>query len=230
MITRIAASALLLGSSIALAIPNGGWEFGSNLGWSTIGSTPVKTAAFGITPTQGVHMGHIETTGNFTAGAPAVAAALGLTGPAIAGLGQGSPINGSAIYRTFLISAGQTLSFNWNFVSDELTETPTFNDFAFMTINSGTPSLLASRNTSTWNFVSPPPGFDAQTNWAGYSQTFAVGGSYTFGFAALNVGDAGHNSALLLDNFQLSPVPEPTTAALVVSGAVFLRRKRFRSA
>jgi hypothetical protein len=45
-------------------------------------------------------------------------------------------IEGSAIKQTFTANAGQTLSFSWNFLTNESVgndANPNFNDFAFAT-------------------------------------------------------------------------------------------------
>ncbi len=225
----LACSVSLAMTSIAnAAITNGDFETGTIAGWSSVGSASAKTAALGVTPTDGTFMGYIESTGNFTAGAPAVIAGLGVSGASVLGLGQGPPTNGSGIYQSISVSAGQTLTFNWNFLTDELDQDPQYNDFTFFEVD-GTPFLLASRNASTYNIVSPPPGFDGQTGWAGYSYLFTSGGSHTIGFAVFNEVDAGHNSVLLMDSFLLSNVPEPCTALLGTLVAVPRRRRSIQA-
>lgn len=208
---------------------NGGFETGNLSGWTPIGAAKATGSSIGVTPTEGSFQGFIETTGNFTATAPVVIASLGVPGPAIIGLGAGTPTNGSGMSQVLTVAAGDTLSFDWNFLTDELNETATFNDFGFFTI-SGTAFLLASRNSSTFNLVSPPAGFDGQTDWQTQSYTFASAGTYTLGFGVFNVGDTGHNSVLLLDAITI-PVPEPSSFALLTAGslAVFLLRRRDRS-
>lgn len=201
---------------------NGGFETGTLAGWSLTGSGSAQTAALGVTPPFDTYQGYIETTGNATVLGPAVAAALGVSGSAILGLGAGTPVNGTALTQAITVPAGAVLSFDWNFVSDELTETATYNDFAFFTV-SGSAYLLASRNSSAFNLSSPPPGFDGQTGWSTSTYTFATAGTYTIGFGVLNVGDTGHNSALLLDAVA---VPEPGVAALLALCGIGLVRGR----
>jgi hypothetical protein len=80
----------------------------------------------------------------------------------------------------------------------------------------------------TLNTVSPPPGFDGQTNWATQSHTFSVGGTYKLGFAVFNVGDAGHNSVLLVDAVTLNSVPEPSALILTLSASSICLARRSR--
>jgi hypothetical protein len=212
----IAVCAVIAPAVAHAAVVNGGFETGNLSDWTPIGSAKATGSGIGVTPTEGSFQGFIETTGNFTATAPVVVASLGVSGPAIAGLGAGSPTNGSGMSQVFTVTAGDMLSFDWNFLTDELDEAATFNDFGFFTI-SGTAYLLASRNSSTFNTVSPPAGFDGQTDWQSQSYTFASAGTYTLEFGVFNVGDSGHNSVLLLDAIMI-PVPEPSSFALLAVG------------
>lgn len=222
----VALCALLVPHVCSAAVVNGNFETGNLSGWTPIGSAKVFGASVGVAPTEGVFQGYLETTGNFTALAPAVVASLGVPGSAILGLGAGTPTNGSGISQSLTVSAGDTLTFDWNFLTDELNEEATFNDFGFFTI-SGSAFLLASRNGSTFNTVSPPAGFDGQTDWQTQSYTFSSAGTYTLGFGVFNVGDTGHNSVLLLDAIVI-PMPEPASGALLTFGALLACAKRWR--
>lgn len=231
---RRMALVIMFGGLLAAAAParaavvNGGFETGTVSGWTVVGSGHASDSTVGVFPTEGSYQGYIETTGNFTALVPAVAASLGLTASTILGLGAGTPTNGTGISQVVTVNAGDTLTFDWNFLTDELNESATFNDFGFFSI-AGDAFLLASRNSSTYDTTSPPAGFDGQTGWASQSYTFATGGSYQIGFGVFNVGDSGHNSALLIDHVSL-PVPEPSTLLLagLGSSSLLLWRRRHR--
>jgi hypothetical protein len=216
------------------AIINGDFETGNLTGWTLAGSGSASGTGIGVSPTDGSYQGEIETTGNFTVLAPAVVASLGVSGSAILALGAGTPVNGTALSQDVTVSAGDTLKFDWNFLTDELNEDPMYNDFGFFTI-SNSAFLLASRNSSTYNMVSPPAGFDGQTGWMTQTYTFPAAGTYKVGFGVLNVGDAGHDSVLLLDAVSIS-VPEPGTLALLVVGllsfvvCVWQKRRRTTAA
>src|SRR4051812_551496 len=228
MLARVLLGVALFATPIIshAAVINGNFETGNLTGWSSLGSAHVVTASFGVTPTEGTYQGYIESTGNFTALAIDIVPFLGLTGSDIMALGQGAPTNGTGMSQDITVSAGDTLFFDWNFLTDELNETATFNDFAFLVVD-GTAFLLSSRNTGTFDMTSPPVGFDGQTGWSTDSYNFATGGTFKIGFGVFNVGDSGHNSVLLLDAIHV-PVPEPGTFVLMalVAPLVFLRKRR----
>jgi hypothetical protein len=217
-------------STLHAAVGNGGFETGNLSLWTLTGQGFAQTSVSGVTPTSGTYEAELDTTGNFTALPPALVPALGVPGASILALGQGSPVTGTCITQSVTASAGDLLSFDWNFASDELNESATFNDFAIYTIDSSC-FLLASRNTSTWDISSPPPGYDGQTNWATQTYTFTTPGPHTLGFAVFNVGDAGHNSAMFLDGVSVPGVPEPTAIAFapLLLATLVLKRRRKRS-
>jgi hypothetical protein len=208
------------------AVTNGGFETGTLSGWTVAGLATAQTSSIGVTPPAGTYQGDIETTGNLTALAPAIVASLGVPGSQIAAFGAGTPVNGTGISQSVTVSAGDVLTFNWNFVTDELSELPMYNDFGFFTI-SGSAFLLASRNSSTFDTVSPPVGYEGQTDWATQTYAFPTAGTYTIGFAVFNVGDAGHDSALLLDSIAI-PTPEPAMIGLLPLSLAAMRRVRRR--
>jgi hypothetical protein len=216
------AGVLALSGAAQAGVVNGDFETGDLSGWTVAGSAAAYTSSLGVTPPQGIYQGYIETTGNYTDYAPAVLSSLGVSGSTITGFGAGTPVNGTGISQSITVSAGDVLTFDWNFVTDELTEPTMYNDFGFFTVD-GSAYLLASRNSSTYDTVSPPAGFEGQTDWATQSYTFSAAGTYQVGFGVFNVGDAGYDSALLLDSVE---VPEPTSLGLLAVGAMIMLRRR----
>lgn len=212
------------------AVINGDYETGTLAAWPKIGAAQAATSSIGVIPTNGLYQAYVDNTGNFAAAAPSVVTFLGVPGSSVIGMGAGSPTTGSAISQNVSVTAGAVLTFDWNFMTDEHDEGLAFNDFAIYTIGSDA-YFLASRNSTfmSLNTVSPPPGFDGQTNWATQSHTFSVGGTYKLGFAVFNVGDAGHNSVLLVDSVAIKSVPEPSALMLALFASTicsFYRNQR----
>ena len=225
-ISIVAAFALLASSaSLHAAVVNGDFETGSLSGWTLVGQGAAQTSSIGVTPPQGTYQGFIDNTGNFTVSNLVVRTSLGISGVSVGGLGQGVPTNGSGMSQFVTVTAGDVLSFDWNFLTSELSQGPSYNDFTFYTINS-TPFFLASRNASTFNIVSPPAGFEGQTNWATESYTFPADGTYQIGYGIFNVFDSGHDSALLLDNITIVPEPVTMGGMLLLSLSLARRNRR----
>lgn len=234
IIGLVIACALCMPMAAHSQIINGGFETGNLSGWTLLGQGLARTSSFGITPTVGTYQGYIDTTGNGTVLPGPIVAALGLDSADIMGMAiGGAPTRGSTIYQDITVNSGDLLSFDWNFVTDELTETAVYNDYAFLTISetaslstTSTAYFLASRNASTYNTTSPPAGFDGQTSWTTGTHTFTSAGTYRVGFVTFNVGDTGVNSALLLDVVLV--VPEPATMAIPITAALLFARRRKR--
>ncbi|QEH39250.1 hypothetical protein OJF2_78650 (plasmid) [Aquisphaera giovannonii] len=126
---------------------------------------------------------------------------LGLQDGDLSGLGNGPVLNGSALMRTITVSAGTTLSFDYNFLTNEPMTSPldAVNDFAFLT----SPQLSDFADTFS-PLASSSTGFLRETGYKTFSETFAMAGTYTLGIGVVNVTDGLNDSALLLDNFRLS--------------------------
>ncbi|MEW6493893.1 MAG: S8 family serine peptidase, partial [Cyanobacteriota bacterium] len=126
---------------------------------------------------------------------------LGLSTRALDGMGNGNAVQGSAIkLPTITVAAGTTLTFDWNFLTNETTPGNFFNDFAFVSINGL--SELADTESS---FALSPSAFNKETGYAQFSYTFTTAGTYTIGLGVVDTGDTTIDSALLIDNFSLTP-------------------------
>lgn len=180
-------------------VSNGSFETGNFIGWETLGNTSIQTDTYGADPTQGTYQALItNASGSVTDSA--LEAALGLSAGTLDGLGNGNVTEGSALLLpTITVAAGTTLSFDWNFLTNESTPT-NFNDFAFVSI--GSVSELADTNSS---FVLSPTSFSEETGYETFSYTFTTGGTYTIGLGVVDVGDSSVASGVLVDNFTLTP-------------------------
>jgi len=115
------------------------------------------------------------------------------------GLGNGSPIEGSGLSRTFTAAAGDTLSFSYNFLTNE--EIPSgldvVNDFAFVSITPGVVTVAADTFTP---LVASTTVFPLESGYQTWSNVLTAGGAYTLQIGVVDVVDGDRDSALLLDN------------------------------
>jgi hypothetical protein len=189
-------------------LPNGGFETGNFASWSTTGGpNTVQTAAFGIPPTQGTYHALMSNASGVATGT--LELFLGVTPGSLNGLGNGTVWNGSAVQQTFFAPAGATLTFDWDFLTNESPGDTTFDDFAFVAITPVTAggTLQTLQKVANAGAFGPAPGstgFGSHTGYHTFSYTFPADATYTLSVGAVNVGDTAVSSAVLLDNAQLS--------------------------
>ncbi len=209
-------------------IVNGGFETGNFTGWATTGNASIQTSAFGSGPTEGTFEALLST-GGFTVPDFSLEAFLGLAPGSLDNLGNGDATSGSAIKQTFLAEAGDILTFDWNFLTDE--GTPSFfNDFSFVSL-----SVLSELGDTTSIFMNSLTPFNQETGFQTFSFTIPTTGTYTLGLGATDVADTIVDSGLLVDNVKLTSVPEPTSTLGVLAFGAFgasslLKRKRQQKA
>ena len=150
-------------------------------------------------------------------------------------------LRGSAVLIPFTVLAGDTtLSFDYDFLSNQPEQSSPKNDFALEGIFTGSGATLSLQGTSTrfaqvtgstFSLLGAGPFIDH----TGY-QTFSIDvsglapGTYQLGIAleTLGGGQNQHDSGLLIDNVQITAVPEPTTVAFSFAGASLLMALRRR--
>ncbi len=207
---------------------NGGFETGNFLDWRTIGNTTIETATFGTSPTEGIFQALLST-GGATVPDSSVEAFLGLDLGSLDTLSGQDLTSGSAIQQTFTANAGDLLTFDWNFLTNE--STPTFfNDSAFVSIS----SLSTLADTTFPTFLSSLTPFSEETGFQAFSFAVPSSGTYTLGIGVLDAVDTVVDSGLLIDNVALSrvSVPEPTSMfslmSLGVLGMGVTLKRKFR--
>lgn len=203
------------------AILNGGFE-SDFTGWIKIGESFTETSEFGVEPTEGTYnalllTGAAEDGELGSVSDSTIESFLGLASGSLDTLIGADAIEGSAIGQTFTAKAGDYLSFDWNFLTNEATpETEGFNDFAFVSVN-GTVSKLADTFSSV--FSSSANEFDTETGFTTSSYIVTADGTYSLGLGVLDTGDNTMGSGLLIDNVKLEnngvsqpivSVPEPS--------------------
>ena len=182
-------------------IANGSFETGDFRDWNTIGDTSIETGDLGIFPTEGIHQALI-TNGFSDAGGSVedldLEEFLDLAPGSLDGLVGGNATEGSAIKQTFTVEAGDVVSFDWNFLTNEATPEPTFNDTAFLSVNGFTLELADTGE----NFInaSNVDQFNEQTDTQTLTFSIAAAGTYTIGFGVVDVTDEIVDSGLVIDN------------------------------
>lgn len=184
-------------------------------GWSAVGDVAAPSsqwqlttafvapddpdAPFNLSGVAAVDVGTIES----AAGLPAYALDL-VAQPAS---------EGSFVWRSFGVAAGDRLLADWRFTSLD----SDFDDHAFVVID-GVATTLATRSA---------PGADGLQR---YEHVFAAAGTVQVGFGVVDTGDFVGVSTLTLQGVQVSPVPEPGSAGLLaaglLAGAAFRRLRR----
>ena len=168
------------GGGGASGIANGSFEDGL-AGWQTSGFVFLN---FG-NATDGNYSAHLQ------AGAvwySDLEAFLGVAPGTISGLQpETGATTGSAMSRQITLDAGQTLTFDWQFIAND--NFP-FNDFSFFTVAPLSASELAD--------VAMVGDF-GNSGWQAGQYTAPVSGTYNIGFGVVNVFDNGFSSILNID-------------------------------
>ena len=151
------------------------------------------------------------------------------------------PTNGSAIYQTFSATAGSTLSFQWNFATNE--ELPTQWDAALYSLQVGTNAaqVFELADTTQTSVLSQAAGTSSPFTWmTGYKTTTVVlpsTGTYTVGFISMQTGDDSVSSATYVSNVQggsapATPAPAGWSLGLLGLGfiAIYSGVRRLRRA
>jgi hypothetical protein len=206
---KLSTLALAIASSLVIAttetvhafnLTNSSFETRDFSGWTNIGQATVEDSGFGVTPTDGSYQAVLETLSlNTGASANELETFLELSSESLTSLGA---IEGSAIKQIITVNAGDSLSFDWNFLSDDF-QNDDYNDFAFFSLT----NITKLANTFSPTVFSFSRLFN-QTEYQSYTYNFQVAGTYALGFGVADVGDDTVNSALLVDNLKLYNIPQ----------------------
>ncbi len=224
-------------------IKNGSFENGLN-DWSILGAATIQDNDFGTPPSDSEYNALIL---NELLAVPAdeIENFLGLPFASLEDLSGSFPSEGSAIKQTFLANAGDVLTFDFNFLTDECTPFAVengecepediFNDFSFVSISGDgldNPFLKILANTSS-DFVASNTIFFDETEYKSISYVIPETGTYTLGFGVADAEDFAFLSGLLVDNVTLTAsasTPEPTTTlglfATAFGALSLLKRQR----
>jgi len=216
--------ALSLGvaASTSFAAPLSNGSFANGLtGWNAIGDVAATGAPSALLTTAFADGGDDAVNANASGLSPELAnQAQGLeelAGLSIGALDLGGfAFEGSALTQSFFANAGDVLSFNFRFLTNEDTAAAVFNnDGAFVAIN-GAASLLASaQGASSANGL----GAFAFGSNGSFTYTFNQSGTVNLAVGVFDLNDSAVSSGLSISGVNVTPaVPEPSSVALVLAG------------
>ncbi|OQW86011.1 MAG: hypothetical protein BWK72_19385 [Rhodoferax ferrireducens] len=214
--TLIAAAALCVaGTAPAFAqsttFTNG--DFSNRLiGWSTLGD--VSTTG-GSNPTAVLTTAYVDPAGLLSSEFPnfsGVPAALIDEVEAFAGLTSGTlgldAAEGSVLQQSFDVLAGDSITLDFSFgLATVETDLSAFNDFAFVAVNGVMEKVVSLTDAS---------------RTGSFSYQFATGGKALLSFGVVDINDINGVSVFVVDNVQVTPVPEPESYAMLLAGLALM--------
>jgi hypothetical protein len=228
---------------IARATVVEGFESGSFSGSeATSGDVGIRGTYFTIAPTEGTKQMLLTTINNTSdspqtnqSGSNAVSVTtigtfLGESTSSIRD-GTATGFEGSAFTISLgTLTAGTTITLSYDFLTNEDPSGTHHNDFAFWELNSGTIHAFADTASSLHATDASNTVFALETGYQTLTISIITTGTYTLGLGVMDATTADNSSGLLIDNIQVTPVPEPTTIGFSVAGAALLvaLRKRIK--
>jgi hypothetical protein len=181
-------------------------------GWSALGDVLAQSKTITLT-TANAAVEESTRSGISAIGIDAVESAAGVSAYSLDWAEPEWAQEGSVISQSFSVLAGQTLSFDWSFSSEDSWAL----DHAFVTING---QLFTLANTAT-------PGGLLNT----FSYTFGQSGLVSLALGVVDTADVTGVSTLSVQNLAITAaVPEPSTYAMLLAGlgmvGVAARRRR----
>ncbi|NET45790.1 trypsin-like serine protease [Okeania sp. SIO2B3] len=238
------------------AINNGNFEDGFN-GWGVLGATTIQSrqGRNASTPAPNDDSKGLIINDKLAVPADEIEEFLGLAPDSLTELSPDVEFiaQGSAIKQTFQANAGDVITFDFNFLTDEFlalesdtdeflaleSDSEPLNDFSFVSLSSDVledPFLEILADTFFEPFVDSPTAFDQETGTQLFSIEIPETGIYTLGFGVTDADDFGFLSGLAVDNVTLASTaeatstPEPTTTiglfASVFGAFSLLKRKK----
>jgi len=228
LFSAVASVLMVLAANPAQAnnIVNGDFETGTLNSappspWISLGSVAEVGPVGTISPYAGSRQAVLRTASAATLSQ--IATFLGISSTTIDNLFPSqTAVNGSALKQTIIsVTAGDVLTFHWNFNTEEALPPNTVgDDFAFFTSVINTNGLVDVLN------INAKP-----TGWQTATYQFQTSGNFTIGVGVMNQNNTSNGSQLYVDAFDIQPgtltpattggdpVPEPATMSLLAVGA-----------
>ncbi len=250
MIPILTISSLIMSPSAQAAILNPGFENGL-ANWTATGDVSLDTGILGSGPLFGNSQALLTTASleqddfpssagefNFSGNSavstgfpPELETALGLPPGALDMSLQA--FEGSAIVQTFTVEEGESISFSWNFLTNDSDFPFPFpledsRDYAFVVLD-GTITTLADTSSPLSDSSTP---FAQETGFQSFTSSPLSAGVHTLGIGIVDIQDTVATSALVIDALQETSMstPEPTSKLglllLFNLGAGFLLKRR----
>ena len=246
--------AIVWGAMSLGPIVNGTFATGDLSGWNSLGTAAAVGTLGNIVPTIGNYQAQIASGNGGYALSPTpvfpdvpvatLEATLNLPAAVLTTAlpNNNTPFAGSAIYQSFTATAGTTLTFDWNFATNE--KIPQSFDAGVVTLLApGSAQATATELADTTQTASFQAGTGASpfVYVTGYKTTvlnLPSTGTYTVGFIALQTHDDTVSSGLYISNVRggsvlpFSPVPAAWSLGLLGLGfiAIYSGIRKFRRA
>lgn len=152
---------------------------------------------------------------------------LGFLNSALDAVGDAS--EGSVIKTSYNAKAGDQLTFNWQFLTNETDAY--YKGFGFFSANT---TIYQLANIT--NATNPSSFFKYETGIGSYTYTFNADGNYNLAFGVVDINDTSITSGLQITNANLQPanvnlqsVPEPISivSSMIALGCGASLRQRF---